>query len=87
MANTQLKEVIKQLVDESENNSLLNYVKAILQGEAQDDQEYDWWDDLTPEQQAQVEIGLQQAEQGLTIPHEQVMREARELIERKRKNK
>lgn len=36
-------------------------------------EEKDFWDELTPEQQAKIEISIKQLDDGQGIPHEEVM--------------
>jgi len=38
----------------------------------------DWWDELPQEAQDAIDEGIEQVEKGKTIPHEDVLREARE---------
>ena len=35
--------------------------------------EVDWWDEISPEEQAGIEEGLAQADRGELIPHEEAM--------------
>ena len=38
----------------------------------------DWWDELTDKDQQRLEQSIREAEEGKTVSHEQVQREARE---------
>ncbi len=35
--------------------------------------EVDWWDTISPEEQAEISEGIAQADKGEVIPHEEVM--------------
>ena len=35
--------------------------------------EMDWWDEISAEEQAEIEAGLAQADRGEVLPHEEVM--------------
>ena len=39
--------------------------------------EVDWWDEISETEQAAIDKGLSQLDQGEGIPHEQVMKEVR----------
>ena len=60
-------DLMKAILD-IEDISLIKKVKKLLKKE-----EYDWFDDLSEEQQQSVMRGLEQADRGETIPHEEAM--------------
>jgi len=52
-----------------EDISLIKEIKNLLKK-----QQHDWFDDLTEEQQQSVMRGLEQADRGESIPHEEAMK-------------
>ena len=44
-------------------------IKSILDEEAS----ADWWENLSNEERAAIELGKKQADEGLLIPHDEVM--------------
>ncbi len=61
-------ELAKRLLN-TNNKSIINYIKAIFET-----QSTDWWEELPDEVKASIEKGLKQSEKGETIPHTQVMK-------------
>ncbi len=60
-------ELIQAIIN-IEDISVLKKVKKLIAKHT-----YDWFDDLTGEQQQSVLIGLEQADRGEGIPHEEAM--------------
>jgi predicted transcriptional regulator len=60
-------ELIQAIIN-IEDISVLKKVKKLIAK-----QTHDWFDDLTEEQQQSVLIGLEQADRGEGIPHEEAM--------------
>jgi hypothetical protein len=58
-----------QAVLDIEDISLIKEIKNLLKK-----REHDWFDDLTEEQQASVDIAIQELDRGEGIPHEEVVR-------------
>lgn len=52
-----------------ESEAIIEKIMNLLRSE-----EIDFWDELTDEQKADIELGIQQADQGLTIPLEDVLK-------------
>ena len=42
--------------------------------------ESDWWDEISPEERAEIEEGLDQADKGEVTPHEEVMAKYRKWL-------
>ena len=57
-----------QAILDIEDISIIKEVKNLLKKK-----EHDWFDDLTEEQQQDVIIGLEQADRGETITHEEAI--------------
>jgi hypothetical protein len=51
----------------------LNDLKVINEIKALRKENADWWDELSIEERSEVELGLEQADQGKVKPHEEVM--------------
>ncbi len=54
------------------DNKLLKMLEALI--EAYQTEETDWWDDLSKEEQEEIDEGLKQADQGQLIDHSEVMK-------------
>ena len=67
IATTKL-ELAKQLLN-TNNKSIINYIKAIFETQSSD-----WWEELPDKVKVSVLRGLKQSEKGETIPHNQVMK-------------
>ena len=61
-------EIMKLLLMITDENALLR-IKKVLE-----DEYSDWWDDLTAEEQREIQIGLDQADQGQLTDLDSVMR-------------
>ena len=66
-------ELVKLILETGESD-LLDVVEMILKGKKTED----WWNKLSEAEKNSIEQGLEEADQGITIPHEQVMKEAKE---------
>jgi hypothetical protein len=58
-----------QAILDIEDISLIKKIKNLLKK-----REHDWFDDLTEEQQESVRIGIEQADRGEGIPHEEALK-------------
>jgi predicted transcriptional regulator len=78
MGVEKLREELHLLIDSTDEK----YLKAIhtLMVRNLQEEETDWYDELSDERKADIELGLQQAKEGKMIPHEQVMAEARKFV-------
>ena len=71
--NIQSKKIeLVQLILNINKPALLDKIKQLLI------QETDWWDELSEEQKDSIEVGLEQANRGETLTHEQVVNEMKE---------
>ena len=79
MDKEKLKESLHKYIDEMEDEAALQQLHAatVVFGLFELD---DNVDDLTPEQLKLLDISIKQADEGKTIPHEEVMRQIRERI-------
>ncbi len=69
--NLQAKKLeLVQLILNTERPSLLEMVSQLLKQE----KETDWWDELPESVKKSIETGIEEAERGETIPHEEVMK-------------
>ncbi|MFN6946276.1 MAG: hypothetical protein ACK4ND_15105 [Cytophagaceae bacterium] len=68
----QTKYRLIEKIMESENDVILSQVKAIL-----DEDEKDFWEELNPELNESIKIGLSESQQGKGRPHAEVMAEIR----------
>ena len=66
--------LITQIV-KIQDESLINAIKGWLEFglKYQPKEESDFWDELSDEQKARLELSMQQAKNGEVIPHEEVM--------------
>jgi len=60
-------ELVKIILNTNEE-ALLEQVKELLSSSGED-----WWDKITPAERRAIDEGLEQANQGQLIPHEQVV--------------
>ena len=70
----QKKPELVKLIIETGESDLLDVVEMILQGKNKED----WWSKLSEAEKRSIEQGLEEADHGETIPHEQVMKEVKE---------
>lgn len=72
--NVQAKKLeIVQLILNTDRPALLDKISRMLKQE----KEADWWDEIPESVQVSIETALDQVERGETIPHSEVMAEAR----------
>lgn len=60
---------LMQLLLNTRKESTLKKIKLIFQEESSD-----WWTEMSAEEQAEIEEGLQQADNGEVVSHESVMK-------------
>ena len=60
---------LMHLLLQTQKESLLAKLKKVFEEE-----QTDWWDEMTREEQQEIKKGLLQADQGDTIAHEDVMK-------------
>lgn len=60
---------LMQLLLNTRKESILNKIKHIFQEESSD-----WWTEMSAEEQAEIEEGLRQTENGEVVSHESVMK-------------
>lgn len=60
---------LMELLLQSKNEALLAQVKKMFQKE-----EADWWNEISEEEKTSIKAGLLEADQGKTIPNQQVMK-------------
>ncbi|HVU54888.1 MAG TPA: hypothetical protein VHD83_07525 [Puia sp.] len=68
--NYAIKEKLHQLIDLCDNKSQLEDIRSILQDQ---DSSYDWWDELSEEEQSQVRESEEQYERGEYITFSELM--------------
>lgn len=72
--NLQAKKLeIVQLILNTEKPAILKKVEEVLKNE----KVTDWWDEISDEEQHAIEKGLEEADRGELIPHEEVMKEVK----------
>lgn len=70
-------ELIKQLLN-TNNKGLINHISAIFESHPSD-----WWEELPEEIKKSVTKGIQQADKGEGISHDQIMKKYRKWQKRK----
>ena len=63
-----------QLILSTEEPALLKKVEEVLNKEKSSD----WWDDISDQERKLIEESIAEANQGMLIPHEEVMKEFRD---------
>ena len=72
--NLQAKKLeIVQLILNTEKPALLKKVEDVLKKEKVND----WWDEISEAERHAIEKGLEEADRGELIPHEEVMKEVK----------
>lgn len=71
MENHPIKPNLLSLIEKIEDVERLEAIKTLLQSL---NLEHDFWEELPDYQKQSIERGLQQASNGETIPHEEVMK-------------
>jgi predicted transcriptional regulator len=64
--------------------ALLQLLKSDKSIQIEQETEVDWYEELTQEQKASIERGLEDVKAGRVTPHETVISEIRQLIESKK---
>jgi predicted transcriptional regulator len=67
----ELRADLHNMIDKISDSDVLNAVKTLLSGKA--DKQADWWDTISEDERAEIELGLSEADRGELIPHEEVM--------------
>lgn len=76
MSTSELKDNIRQLLDSTNDEAKLMVVyNALSEGEK------DWWDDLSDEQKASVQRGVDDIKSGRVTPHNEAMKELKDFIQ------
>ena len=68
----ELRTDLHNMIDKISDSNILNALKVLLK-EKTSPQE-DWWDTISDEEREEIEQGLEEAERGEVIPHEEVMK-------------
>jgi hypothetical protein len=71
MENLEIKTDLYRLIDSVNDLKVLEAMKVLLKSQVD---EKDFWDYLPEQQKRSIERGLEQAENGETKPHEEVMK-------------
>lgn len=79
MSTIELKNRIHSLVDTINDSEMLQAILTLLN---RSDSTGDWWDDLSDEQKASVERGLEQANRGEFVPASEVKASVDKLLGR-----
>ena len=74
MTAIQVRTELHQLIDTIEDIGILNAIKILLQKQSKPNK-YDFWDMLPSQIQDSINTGINQAEEGKTENHEEVMKE------------
>lgn len=75
MSTAELKYSIIELISSINDESKLRMIYQSISSDSKD-----WWEDLTEDQKASVERGLEDIKHGRITPHDQAMAELREHI-------
>lgn len=72
--NLQAKKLeLVQMILNTERPAILKKVEDVLKKE----KATDWWDEISEEERQAIEKGLEEADRGKLIPHEEVMKEVK----------
>ncbi len=66
-----LRTEAKQYIDEADEKAI-KMVIAMLEVNAEKDEDADWWKNMPDDIKAEVEEAIKEADEGKTIPHEEV---------------
>jgi predicted transcriptional regulator len=69
----ELRSDLHRMIDEISDDRLLSAVKSFLSRQKNGDS--DWWDELGTEEKESIQRGLEEANRGELIPHEEVMKQ------------
>jgi predicted transcriptional regulator len=81
MSTADLRTSIAQLLKEINDDSVLQAVYTLL-SRTSANQDDNWYNSLSDKDKTLIEVGIQQADNGELIPHEQVMLEVDRLLGR-----
>lgn len=82
MSVAEIQNDIVRKVLQTENLDFLRRLQEFFKASAQDE---DWWFTISEEERKRIEIGNEQIEAGLGIPHEEVRREIDERLKKHKK--
>lgn len=75
MNSIELKSDLHKLIDNINDMAILNAVKTLLSKQVEGE---DFWDELPDDTKESIEESLRQAQSNKTIPHNDVIKEAKE---------
>lgn len=73
MKTSELKKDITQFVNKIEDENTLLAIRFFLHNQIPEKQSVDFWDELPEKVKESIDIGLKQAENGIFIPHNEVI--------------
>jgi len=74
----ELKNNLHKLVVETEDQSVLQYVETIFKSMTAE--KSDWWDELSADDKASINRGVEQLNNGVVHRHEDVMKKVNDLL-------
>ena len=74
-----LRNEAKQYIDEADEKAI-KMVIAMLEVNAEEDEDADWWKNMPDDVKAEVEEAIKEADEGKGIPHEEAMEMIKERI-------
>lgn len=80
MSTVELKFQLHQLIDKTNDSTLLDKAYTALSKLFTKQQTTDWWDNITAEEKALINKGRQQLKNGEGIPHAEVRKEINKLL-------
>ena len=81
-ANTsEIKNYLHKLIVETDDENILSKVQTYFT--TLKSKNVDWWDTISDREKEAINTGLQQLENGETIPHQEVIKEVNKLLGRK----
>jgi thiamine pyrophosphate-dependent acetolactate synthase large subunit-like protein len=81
MSTSELKSNLHLLIDQIDDSSILKAVYKLLSEKGSGNQK-DWWDELSENHKGLIEQGLKELDEGKGVPHEEVMRNARKILDK-----
>jgi predicted transcriptional regulator len=70
VAKQDIRKEVKKYIDQADDR-MVKIIYTMLEA----DQAADWWDEISDEERASIDRGLQQLDEGKGIPHEQVVKQ------------